>query len=882
MSTNILSEKLSHKERSVKDLVRFIKTKPGKISNFALLLGAGCSITSGIRSATELSKIWLEEIYENEKGEFENDIKKLRDHFTENHSAWYNPNHEYSSLFEKRYDLPAQRRAFIEEEVADKFPSLGYAYLIRLIENYYFNTIFTTNFDDLINESFHLFADNNVEENERERDIMRPILCAHDSSVKSISITSMRPKIIKLHGDFLFDDIKSTLRETESLEENIRNKFVEFCKEFGLIVVGYSGNDRSIMDVINYLLKSEDYLKNGLYWCIREGDTISDELQKLLWKDRVYYVRITGFDELFAELYEEISSEKYKLPLPQTLPNRNNLIIERLANNSFLQNSKSEIIKAVIEKLKNETKKNSFFNSIKEIMFPGGKLDESQGLSSEETFELFEIDRLRTAKHYNEALDRTKQDIANPDYPFSFKHRLKHIAANILKKQNKFDEAIKYCDEIINDSRFNTEEYFFKNNFLKKYEDKISNLRSCLEKHKYFYKVYENIVHYETELLSRRFNDQDTLLAQIQEDVEAGIKCNPYMENRCYAEQFSCLLSKREVYSGNWYDNAQKIYDIAREQNPDHPLVYDYKRRLIVNNPTKVSAEKKIEDLTELWNKLIFKLDEKFDIYIGQCLLLLDEQIVDNEKIEQIKTVIEKNEIRLQGNISFVKQFSDFYVRKCGNVTKALKLWENISEDDYDFSSLELLKTYYALSNKRDEFEQLLIRVRDNFSSRGCTRLELLSAENRENYDDALVAIRKLEVDESYNYEFFTQKMYAYLCKGNYKEVFDSSNAMLKEITLNCNRMSCDLINYEIARKELNRSVRREKLEEIISSSVSAPIKIAACLLLNKHKEANMLLEDDIKFDYGALLQYSNTFVFKKYLDENIKQKVRIKLSEIK
>ena len=227
MSTNILSEKLSHKERTIKDLVRFIKTKPGKISNFALLLGAGCSITSGIRSATELSKIWLKEIYENEKGESEEDTKKLRDYFTENHSAWYNPNHEYSSLFEKRYDLPAQRRAFIEEEVADKFPSLGYAYLIRLIENYYFNTIFTTNFDDLINESFHLFADNNVAESEIERDIMRPILCAHDSSVKSISITSMRPKIIKLHGDFLFDDIKSTLRETESLEENIRNKFEE-------------------------------------------------------------------------------------------------------------------------------------------------------------------------------------------------------------------------------------------------------------------------------------------------------------------------------------------------------------------------------------------------------------------------------------------------------------------------------------------------------------------------------------------------------------------------------------------------------------------------------------------------------------------------------
>ena len=123
--------------------------------------------------------------------------------------------------------------------------------------------------------------------------------------------------------------------------------------------------------------------------------------------------------------------------------------------------------------------------------------------------------------------------------------------------------------------------------------------------------------------------------------------------------------------------------------------------------------------------------------------------------------------------------------------------------------------------------------------------------------------------------------MYAYLCKENFKEVYDRSNAMLQEITSDSDRISCDLINYEIARRELGRAVRREKLEEIISPTVSAPVKIAAYLLLEKNKEANTLLEEDIKFDYTALLQYSNTFVFKKYLDEHIKQKVQMKLREI-
>ena len=54
MESSLLVSKLSHKKRSVKDLIRFITTKSGKVPNFALLLGAGCSITSGVRSALDI------------------------------------------------------------------------------------------------------------------------------------------------------------------------------------------------------------------------------------------------------------------------------------------------------------------------------------------------------------------------------------------------------------------------------------------------------------------------------------------------------------------------------------------------------------------------------------------------------------------------------------------------------------------------------------------------------------------------------------------------------------------------------------------------------------------------------------------------------------
>lgn len=41
----------------------------------------------------------------------------------------------------------------------------------------------------------------------------------------------------------------------------MKNKFIEFSKDYGLIVVGYAGNDRSIMDILSFLLKKKNSLK---------------------------------------------------------------------------------------------------------------------------------------------------------------------------------------------------------------------------------------------------------------------------------------------------------------------------------------------------------------------------------------------------------------------------------------------------------------------------------------------------------------------------------------------------------------------------------------------------------------------------------------------
>jgi NAD-dependent SIR2 family protein deacetylase len=272
---------MTENSRPQKHLTNIIKQMhdPKIMSRFVLFLGAGASVSSGVPAAQELVLGWRDQ-YEKIYG------RKHESHGRQD---------EYSRLFEALYDKPSQRRECIEKIVSAATPSWGHIYLVNLMKNHVFNTIFTTNFDDLVDEACSRFTSD-----------LRPIICAHDSSVKYIRLTASRPKIFKLHGDFLFDNIKNTSRELETLESNTRNKFKQFASEFGFIFLGYSGNDRSVMDVLNVLARTPGYFPGGIYWCKRRQDILSPSVEELARYAQVTIIEIEGFDEFCAELHAEL------------------------------------------------------------------------------------------------------------------------------------------------------------------------------------------------------------------------------------------------------------------------------------------------------------------------------------------------------------------------------------------------------------------------------------------------------------------------------------------------------------------------------------------------------------------------------------------------
>lgn len=135
-----------------KHLINIIKFTREHHPNFVIMLGAGSSKTSKVKMASELIADWRKTHYNMYKEGTESE----EEHFNE--YPWYKSPIEYSTLFEKLYDQPSQRREFIESCIINASPSWGYIYLVNLLRSKVFNTVFTTNFDDLLNEACYLFS----------------------------------------------------------------------------------------------------------------------------------------------------------------------------------------------------------------------------------------------------------------------------------------------------------------------------------------------------------------------------------------------------------------------------------------------------------------------------------------------------------------------------------------------------------------------------------------------------------------------------------------------------------------------------------------------------------------------------------------------------
>ncbi len=272
-------------------------------SSYTMLFGAGCSISSDIQSANDCIWEWKKIIYKSNNPNVQDWIENYKDSkvhniiqkWLDNQGGYIQKGNieEYSFYAQKCFPIEENRRQYFQRICTNKEPSVGYRTIPILLKQGMLDSIWTTNFDDLVN-----------------------IACVNgkvqgiDISLETVGRINQRAQnrnelpIIKLHGDYKYGPLKNSSQELQHQDVTLRSKMIDYLSDKNLIVLGYSGRDNSLMETLK-----EAYSKAGagiLYWC-GYGDSINSETSELLLHiqkhgRQAFYVSTDGFDNTMLNI----------------------------------------------------------------------------------------------------------------------------------------------------------------------------------------------------------------------------------------------------------------------------------------------------------------------------------------------------------------------------------------------------------------------------------------------------------------------------------------------------------------------------------------------------------------------------------------------------
>lgn len=301
------------------ELTELIAQRP---QNFAWFLGAGASRTAGLPTASDI--IWdlkrrfycQQENQDISAQDAQHDAVRAKiQSFMESRGfpkAWSDG--EYSTYFDKIFadDKERQRRylsALLSEEKITL--SVGNRVVAALLVSGFARTIFTTNFDTVVERAFAEVAG-------------RSLTAFHLEGARAASQALNNeefPLYCKLHGDFRHDSIKNLTADLLTQNEDLARCFLSVAARSGVVVTGFSGRDASVMALFDRALDQHNAFPNGLFWTDIRGMTPPAAVTALIEKAKsknitAAYVQIETFDALMLRVWRNIDNK------PQDLANK--------------------------------------------------------------------------------------------------------------------------------------------------------------------------------------------------------------------------------------------------------------------------------------------------------------------------------------------------------------------------------------------------------------------------------------------------------------------------------------------------------------------------------------------------------------------------------
>lgn len=206
---------------------------------------------------------------------------------------------EYAALFEAMYPAESDRRAFLDAKLAGAKPSYGHMALATLMHGKRARLVWTTNFDTLVADACAKVFDTTS--------ALTTVALDGPEQGEQVISGERWPVEIKLHGDFRSRRLKNTNDELRHQDAQLRRILIDSCQRHGLVVVGYSGRDDSIMDTLEEAVEQPGAFPSGLFWLHRgEGAplprvnqllarAVEEEVEALL-------VSVENFDEILRDL----------------------------------------------------------------------------------------------------------------------------------------------------------------------------------------------------------------------------------------------------------------------------------------------------------------------------------------------------------------------------------------------------------------------------------------------------------------------------------------------------------------------------------------------------------------------------------------------------
>ncbi len=283
--------------------------KQNKDTPHSLLLGAGASVESGIPSASDCIWDWKREIFLSQNTaivEAYNNVKvdSVRtaiQRWLDGKRAYpaLDADEEYSFYAEAAFPIEDDRRKYFQNLVSGKNPSLGYHLIAMLSEIGLFKSVWTTNFDSLMVKCAHQYTVNPIEvsldtaDRIYRGDVAGELLC------------------ISLHGDFKYGSLKNTATELDSQNDTMVNALIHELTNRDLIVIGYSGRDKSLMTALATAYTTKGTGK--LFWCgygLNAAAPVEGLLDSINRSGRIaYYVPTDGFDKTMYGIARHCMSE---------------------------------------------------------------------------------------------------------------------------------------------------------------------------------------------------------------------------------------------------------------------------------------------------------------------------------------------------------------------------------------------------------------------------------------------------------------------------------------------------------------------------------------------------------------------------------------------